>query len=118
MAKKYSITGFFLGLIVLVALLLQAFHSEHHLEELLSKEHCKHKYDTHKTEFSHAHYNFEDCFVCKFTFSNATYNTIYFLKVYKKAAISQKLFFNYTPNTHYFLGNVLALRGPPKFKFL
>ena len=70
MNKKARIFGFSIGLIVLVALLLQSFHAGHHLEELFAEKQCHHKYDKYKTEISHAHHDFDDCFVCEFTFSS------------------------------------------------
>ena len=71
MDKKNSIISLIFGVIVLLALLLQSFHSGSHLASLFSEKECHHKYHENKTEFGHAHHDFDHCFVCEFTFSTS-----------------------------------------------
>ena len=112
MNKKSFITSFSFGLIVLVALLLQAFHAGHHLEELFAEKQCHHKYDKYKTEISHAHHDFEDCFVCEFTFSSVVSSSFFSFKLEKVEPKSTALFSDYVVNIHFFSGSHFLLRGP------
>ncbi len=115
MNKRSYITSFFLGLIVFVALLLQAFHAGHHLEELFAEKQCHHKYNKNKTEVSHAHHNFEDCFVCEFTFSNYIKSTY---SIFKIETVETSHFYSYFYSKEIFQsfrGSLFALRAPPIF---
>ncbi|MFI0492139.1 MAG: hypothetical protein ACH345_11650, partial [Flavobacterium sp.] len=70
MKKKLILINFTLMIVVLFSILFQSFHSYEHLAKELSQEICHHKYNLHKTEFTHQHNNFEHCSICEFTFSN------------------------------------------------
>jgi hypothetical protein len=113
MNKKARIFGFSIGLIVLVALLLQSFHAGHHLEELFAEKQCHHKYDKYKTEISHAHHDFDDCFVCEFTFSGVFSTSFFSFKLEKVEPKSIALFSDYVGNIQFFSGSLFSLRGPP-----
>lgn len=113
MNRKSFITSFSFGLIVLVALLLQAFHAGHHLEDFFSEKHCHHKYDKFKTEISHAHHDFDDCFVCEFTFSSVIPTSFFSFKLENVEPKSITLFSDYVVNIHFFSGSHYSLRGPP-----
>lgn len=115
MNKKSFIISFSFGIIVLVALLLQAFHAGHHLEELFAEKQCHHKYDKYKTEISHAHHDFDDCFVCEFTFSNYINSTNSFFKIDKVETSHFYSFFYSKEILQSFRGSLFALRAPPTF---
>jgi hypothetical protein len=115
MNKKSFITSFSFGLIVVVAILLQAFHAGHHLEELFAEKQCNHQYDKYKTEISHAHHDFEDCFACEFTFSNYIISTYSFFKIDKVETSHFYSFFYSKEILQSFRGSLFALRAPPVF---
>ena len=94
---------------------MQAFHAGHHLEELFDNKQCNHKYEKFKTEISHAHNDFENCFACEFTFSiyfNNSYSHFNLLKV----EIAHFYSFFYSKEIiQSFRGSLFALRAPPTF---
>jgi hypothetical protein len=112
MKRKQLIVNLSLMMAVLFAMLFQSFHSYEHLGKLLSQKQCHHKYNLHKTEITHAHHNFDHCFVCEFTFGSflapekvsykvyAVHKAIPYFFVAPKAVIS-------------FSGSQYLLRGPP-----
>jgi hypothetical protein len=100
---------------VMGAILLQSFHSFHHLEQFIKEKHCHHKYAINKTEVGHAHEGFDHCFVCEFALSS-------FISPPKITYTSQKVeivtqYFPYYSKeiTQFFRGSLFALRAPPNF---
>lgn len=115
MNKKNSIISFIFGVIVLLALLLQSFHSGSHLASLFSEKECHHKYAENKTEIGHAHHDFDHCFTCEFTFS-ASLKSEFFSWNFKKTEIPVSYSFFYSKEiTQSFRGSLFALRAPPSF---
>jgi hypothetical protein len=104
-----------MGLVVLLAILIQSVDAMSHLEKQFSEKHCHHKYNHSQTEINHAHEGFDHCFTCEFTFSN-------FVSPSKLTFISQKnqVETKYSPFyskgiTQFFRGSLFALRAPPIF---
>jgi hypothetical protein len=104
-----------MGLVVLLAILLQSFDAMSHLEKQLSEEHCHHKYNHNKTEITHSHEGFDHCFTCEFTFSNfispskLTFTT-------PRIQVTTKYSSYYSKEiTQSFRGSLFALRAPPSF---
>jgi hypothetical protein len=115
MNRKLQFLNVSMGLIVLFAILFQSVHSFEHLAKQLSEKQCHHKYHSHKTEINHSHDDFDNCFVCEFTFSNfisaskPTYN-------FADKAITTKYSFVYSKEVyHSFKGSLFSLRAPPHF---
>jgi hypothetical protein len=104
-----------MGLVVLLAILLQSFDAMSHLEKRISEEHCHHKYNHSKTEITHAHAGFDHCFACEFTFSN-------FISPSKLTFITPKVQVATKYSPYYskeviqtFRGSLFSLRAPPRF---
>ncbi|MGL2965596.1 hypothetical protein [Flavobacterium sp. XGLA_31] len=113
MKRKYSILSLLFTFMVLGAILLQSFHSFHHLEKFISEKHCHHKYALNKTEINHSHHDFDHCFVCEFALSNYT-PTHFFSFEFKKETPHSIYTFCYSKQiTQSFRGSLFALRAPP-----
>lgn len=115
MKKRFLIVNSIMGLVVLLAILIQSFDAMSHLEKQFSEKHCHHKYNHSQTEINHAHEGFDHCFTCEFTFSN-------FVSPSKLTFTSHKIQVaaKYTPYyskeiTQFFRGSLFALRAPPSF---
>jgi hypothetical protein len=114
MKIKHALRSFLFGLIVFFAILLQSAHSFHHLEEAFSTEECHHNYSENDSQITHSH-EFENCFVCEFTFSNSVkkeFTTFYFKNVEISSLYS---FAKSREITSFFCGALFALRAPPSF---
>ena len=113
MNKKITLLSFSFSIMILSAILLQSFHSYHHLEQFITEKHCHHNYAQNKTEINHSHHNFEHCFVCEFALGNYT-PTSFFTFDFKKIAVHTSYNISYSKEiTHYFKGSLFALRAPP-----
>ncbi len=115
MNKKNSILGFVFGVFVLLALFLQSFHSTSHLVTLLSEKECQHKYNLNKTEFGHAHHDFDHCFVCEFTFSTSLKSDFSSFDFKKTAFFNSYSVAHSKEIINHFKGSLFALRAPPSF---
>jgi len=114
MNKKLQHLSLSLLITILFAILFQSVHSYEHLAEQFTEAHCDHKYNTSKTEFSHSHHEFDDCFTCDFSFSN--YIPVQFFSFgFIKNAKTETLPFSITEKPLVFSGNFTSLRGPPCF---
>lgn len=113
MKRKYALTILLFGLTILVAILLQSFHSYHHIQQSLSEKHCDHHYAKNKTEIGHSHHDADHCFVCEFTlntFSNLKFEDYLLVTPsFFKKATSFYTFKSFS----FFSGYVYSLRGPP-----
>lgn len=101
-------------LAVLFAILFQSVHSFEHLADEFTHDHCHHKYDTSKTEFTHAHHDFDHCFACEFTFSSylpTEFFSFSFTNSFK--TLTQNTVKTEQPIV--FSGALFALRAPPVF---
>jgi len=115
MNKKITLLSFSFSIMILSAILLQSFHSYHHLEQFITENHCQHNYAQNKTEINHSHHNFDHCFACEFALSSYT-NSSFFFFDFKKPAIHASYSVSYTKAiTQYFKGSLFALRAPPSF---
>ena len=114
MKKKFVIVNSFLVLAVLFAMLFQYVHSYEHLAKQLSEKKCEHKY-TSSQEITHQHHNFDNCFVCNFTFSNFISSEISCFEFQKTNIPSGNSFFKSREITQFFKGSLFALRAPPSF---
>jgi hypothetical protein len=115
MVKTCKFISLFFGLAVLFAIVLQSAHSFSHLEKEFTTKECHHKYAKNKTELTHAHHNFDHCFVCEFTFSTSIRSDFPAFN-FKKAQIPVSYSFFYSKEiTQSFRGSLFALRAPPSF---
>ena len=113
MKNKISIISLSFAIIVMSAILLQSFHSFHHLEQFVTEKHCHHKYALNKTEIGHQHEGFDHCFVCEFALSNYTPTHFYSFD-FRKTEVSTSYTFCYSKEiTQSFRGALFALRAPP-----
>ncbi len=113
MNKKITIVSLSFSIMIMAAILLQSFHSFHHLETFISEQHCHHKYAQNKSEIGHSHHDFDHCFACEFTFSSSLeletvifpleFNLFYFKPSFLKT--SESILF--------YSGSSFSLRGPP-----
>jgi hypothetical protein len=113
MNGKIKIFSFSLLGALLFGITFQSVHSFEHLVEQLSKEHCQHKYDHRHAVISHSHQDFDDCFVCDYSFSNyitITFNTI----DYPSVEYNTTCLFGYVEKLVFFTGSLINLRGPPQ----
>jgi hypothetical protein len=114
MNKKLQNLSLSLLIALLFAILFQSVHSYEHLAEQFTEEHCDHKYDHTKTEFSHSHHDFDDCFTCDFSFSN--YIPVDFISYcFFKTIATESLPVLFTEKPIVFSGSHFSLRGPPCF---
>jgi hypothetical protein len=114
MKKKLLIINVFLLIAVSFSILFQSVHSYEHLVKQLSEKQCHHKYNHHKTEVSHSHHDYDNCFVCKYSFSNYI-STEFFSFSFRNVVKHNSYSFAKTKNPVVFSGKQLALRGPPSF---
>jgi len=113
--KKQIILNFALMLVVLFSMLFQSFHSYTHLVKQLSQEICHHKYNLHKTQFTHHHNTLEHCFVCEFTFSSFIRTEISHFEFKNIIVPTGYSIFKSREITQFFKGSLFALRAPPIF---
>ena len=104
-----------MGLVVLLAILLQSFDAIGHLEKQFSEKHCHHKYNHHKTEITHAHEGLDHCFVCEFTFSSFISPSKIFFAAQKVQVFTKYSSYYSKEITQFFRGSLFALRAPPSF---
>ncbi len=100
-------------MMVMGAILLQSFHSFHHLEEFITEKHCHHKYALNETEITHHHHDFDHCFVCEFAHGNYT-PTHFYTFDFRKTEVTYSYTFCYSKEiTQSFRGSLFSLRAPP-----
>jgi hypothetical protein len=113
MKNKISILSLSFAVLVMTALLLQSFHSFHHLEQFVKEKHCHHQYAQNKTEIGHQHHDFDHCFTCEFALSHYA-PTLFSSFDFKKAEVPTSYTFCYSKEiTQSFRGALFALRAPP-----
>ena len=98
---------------VISAILLQSFHSFHHLEQFVTEKHCHHKYALNKTEIGHAHEGFDHCFICEFTFSSSVDVTSVVMPKEYNLFYNKLSFLLTSENISFYSGSSFSLRGPP-----
>ena len=98
---------------VISAILLQSFHSFHHLEQFVTEKHCHHKYALNKTEIGHAHESFDHCFVCEFTFSSSVDLAAVVMPKEYNLFYNKLSFLLTSKNISFYSGCPFSLRGPP-----
>jgi hypothetical protein len=99
---------------ILIALVLQSFHSYEHLLKLFTEKQCHHKYDN-KAEIGHAHHELDHCFACEFTFSTSIKSEFFTYNLYKNQLPTRYTFSYSKEITNHFKGSLFALRAPPIF---
>ncbi|MCG2610182.1 hypothetical protein LZZ90_01525 [Flavobacterium sp. SM15] len=114
MNKKLQNLSLSLLISILFAILFQSAHSFEHLAKQFTQEHCDHKYDPSKTEFTHSHHNFDDCFVCEFSFSNYIPVEFFSFSFHQTPVAKSLMFFN-SEKPIVFSGSFFSLRAPPCF---
>lgn len=113
MKKKLILINYSLLGAILFAVLFQSGHSFEHLVKQLTTDHCHHKYNKDKTEFSHAHNDFDDCFVCEYSFSNYIPTEFYSFE-FKNFVTNSKIIFGYKSVEINCNSTFFYLRGPPQ----
>lgn len=98
---------------ILAAILLQSFHSFHHLEQFVAEKHCNHKYAQNKTEIGHSHTDFDHCFVCEFTFSSSAALAALVMPKEYNLFYNKLSFLPTSENIPFYSGCSFSLRGPP-----
>ena len=115
MKKRFLIVNSIMGLVVLLAILLQSFDAIGHLEKQFSEKHCYHNYHHHKTEINHSHENLDHCFVCEFAFSSFISPSKITFTSQKVEIVSKYSSYYSKEITQFFRGSLFALRAPPSF---
>ena len=114
MKNKISLLSLSFTIIIMGALLLQSFHSFHHLEQFVTGKHCHHKYASSKTDINHAHESFDHCFVCEFAVSTYIPTHFYSIDFLKKEVPTSYTFCYSKEITQSFRGALFSLRAPPR----
>ncbi|MGX7667655.1 hypothetical protein [Flavobacterium pedocola] len=114
MNKKLQNISLSLLISILFAILFQSVHSYEHLIKQFTEAHCEHQYDASKTEFTHSHHDFDDCFVCEFSLGNFTPVAFFSFSFHHYAVAKSVSFFN-TEKPIVFSGSFFSLRAPPCF---
>ena len=109
--KKYF--GFAFATIILVAFVLQSFHSYEHLCKAFTEKQCHHIYTKNKTVIGHEHIELDHCFACEFTFSPNTTLQITSFQFYKLPISGQKSVAVKAQIHHLFRDGLFLLRAPP-----
>ncbi|WP_313806588.1 hypothetical protein [Flavobacterium sp.] len=94
--------------------MFQSVHSYEHLVQQFTEEHCDHKYDFSQTEFTHSHHDFDDCFVCEFSFSNYIPFEFFSFNFRSVHNTTESISF-FVESPIVFSGSFFSLRGPPAF---
>lgn len=115
MQKKFHLVSLSFSLLMMGAILLQSFHSFHHLEAFLAEKHCHHKYALHKNEINHQHNDFDHCFVCEFALSTSIPVHFFSFDFIKKECFASRSLGYSKQITQSFPGALFALRAPPVF---
>ena len=114
MKKKLILINISLMMVVLFSILFQSFHSYEHLVKQFAEKKCPQHYSSTKTEFTHHHPAFDNCFVCEFTFSGfiSPEKFSYQLAV---LPVTVPYFFTTSEESISSYEAYCALRGPPYF---
>lgn len=113
MKKRLLIVNFFVLAAISFTILYQSAHSFEHLVKELTAEHCHHKYNSNsKAEITHSHHDYDNCFVCKYSFSNYIPTEIYAFEFFNVISDTTRLF-GYGEKLVFFTGSFYYLRGPP-----
>ena len=113
MKNKNSYKAFASGILILLAILVQSFHSINHLAEEFTRKRCDHQYASHKNTINHWHHNADSCFECAFAFTPAPANAIFSFTTATLAIEPALPFVANSGNTSYFEGSLFSYRGPP-----
>jgi hypothetical protein len=101
-------------LVIVFSILFQSLHSYEHIIKQFSEKQCHHKYSNSKAEITHNHPKFENCFVCKYSFSG--YCTISLEQlVFNRNFDNVELFSIIFKTVSFFSGSLFSLRAPPSF---
>jgi len=112
MKKRIVIVNAGLMIAVLFSVLIQSWHSYVHLAEQISEKKCLHEHHS-KTELTHPHEAFENCFVCSFAFSSFVAQDSISFEI-KKTAIDLSTPFSISRGLpSFFKGALFSLRAPP-----
>lgn len=111
--KKYYIFNCLLSVIILFVILLQSVHSLEHFFQKSNHKICLHEANQNKSNITHAHIEFEDCFVCQFAFNTYEFTPNFDLNFNKKYSINRCNFFYSKEISIPFKGSLFSLRGPP-----
>ncbi|MEL1252869.1 hypothetical protein AAEO57_03710 [Flavobacterium sp. DGU38] len=112
MKRRQLITGFSLGLMVLLSILFQSVHSYEHITQQLSEKKCHHSYNDTNGEITHQHHNDDTCFICHFAFGSYITPEKFAFQFFSN---HQEIpyFFGFSECFISFTGSLYTLRGPP-----
>lgn len=113
MNKKLNIFSFSLVGALLFAIMFQSIHSFEHLVKTVTSQHCHHKYDHSHTVITHSHSDFDDCFVCHYSFNNFTFTDFISFENLILNDYDTTSLFGYGEKFVFFSGSLLKSRGPP-----
>ena len=97
---------------VLFSVLIQSWHSYTHFAEQISEKECLHEHHS-KTELTHPHEAFENCFVCSFAFSSFIAQDAISFEIKKTALDLATPFSISRALPSFFKGALFSLRAPP-----
>jgi hypothetical protein len=112
MKKKFALLNILLLFSVLFSMLFQSLHSYEHLAKEFSKKHCQHHYQIDKTEVSHQHNDFDDCFACEFTVSSYISPSVFSYDPPNKH-VKKPYFYSLFSSQKTLVESSNLLRGPP-----
>ncbi len=114
MKQRFPQISLSFAVMILVAIVLQSFHSYEHLSKFFAEKECHHKYDN-KAEIGHAHHELDHCFACEFTFSTSIKSEIFAFKFFNNSLPTGYTLSYSKEITNHFKGSLFALRAPPIF---
>jgi hypothetical protein len=101
-----------MSVVVLFSILFQSVHTFEHLIEQLSEKKCLHK-NRFVSDITHEHDNFDDCFVCEFSFSAYIAFDLNQISFNKSIDFIKKDSHFFKESNHFYSGISYSLRGPP-----
>ncbi len=111
-AKNNPFNFIFAG-IVLFTILFQSVHSYDHLFQLISQQVCEHEHHKEGSYLTHSHNNFENCFVCEYSFSAYKSSDFFVFDINKLQLFISYNFTYFKEISILFKGSLFALRAPP-----
>ena len=112
MKSKFVFINVALSFAVLFSILFQSAHSYEHWTKQVSEKKCLHEQHS-KTELTHPHEAFENCFVCSFAFSSCIAQDTFSYEIRKTTLDLATPFSISRALPSFFKGALFSLRAPP-----
>lgn len=97
---------------ILLAIVLQSFHTYEHLQKQLSQKECHHKYNVTNKEITHQHKNLDHCSVCDFAIGSYDFPKEFGFELYSEYT-QIPYFISIEETILSFSGSLYSHRGPP-----